>query len=254
MKNELDFLKNRAMTNRRKRMPLGKRILYILLIYIPLFFLITSISAVIVFKYVPVKYTPLMAIRSFEHRKNTNRQVYKKWTPISEIAPEMMMSVMILEDMRFIAHSGFDLIEIRKARQMQKSGQNLRGASTISQQTAKNVFLLPHRSWVRKALEAYFTVWIELIWGKKRILEVYLNVAEMGENVYGVEAAAQYYYQKPAKELSLKEAALMAACLPDPLQRKPLYPSQTMEERTEYVERTITQYPVRSLLEFMDIP
>ena len=112
MKNELDFLKNRAMTNRRKRMPLGKRILYILLIYIPLFFLITSISAVIVFKYVPVKYTPLMAIRSFEHRKNTNHQVYKTWVPISEIAPEMMMSVMILEDMRFIAHSGFDLIEI----------------------------------------------------------------------------------------------------------------------------------------------
>jgi len=210
------------------------------LFYVPLFFLISSLSAIIVFKYVSVPYTPLMAIRSLEHRKDTNYRILKEWKPLSEIAPEMTLAVMASEDIWFFKHKGFDWESIRKARRAYQAGESLRGASTISQQTAKNVFLLPYRSWVRKGLEIWFTVGIEWLWGKERIMEVYLNVVELGQGVFGVEAAAQHYFQKPAKELTIPQAALIATCLPAPRQRNPLYPTQDMERRAAHIERLIS--------------
>jgi monofunctional biosynthetic peptidoglycan transglycosylase len=207
------------------------------LLHVSLSCLLISFCTIVLFKYVPVSYTPLMALRSLENRKDLHYHTRKAWKPLSEIALEMVFAAVALEDMRFASHRGFDWEEIRKARHQHASGRKQRGASTISQQTAKNVFLLPHRSWVRKGLEAYFTLWVEWIWGKERILEVYLNVAETGPGLFGVEAAAQHYFQKPAKSLTAQEAALIASCLPNPLQRSPLHPTPSMKERIAYMER-----------------
>jgi len=214
------------------------------LVYIPLFCLLTSLVAIIVLKFVPVPYTPLMALRSIEYRKDTDYHIRREWKPLHEIGPQVAMAVMASEDIRFIIHRGFDWKSIRQARLEHAAGKELRGASTITQQTAKNVFLLPHRSWVRKGLEACFTVGIEWLWGKKRILEVYLNVVEMGPGIFGVEAAAQRYYQKPAKELTAREAMLLASCLPAPRQRNPLHPTPEMEERVETIEWIMLLLPV----------
>ena len=134
-----------------------------------------------------------------------------------EISPNLKLAVISSEDQIFPDHSGFDWKSIKKAMEYNRRKPNrIRGASTISQQVAKNVFLWQGRGWIRKALEAYFTKMIEWIWGKQRILELYLNVIEMGQGIYGAEAAAQTYFKKPAKNLSRREAALLAACLPNP--------------------------------------
>lgn len=151
-----------------------------------------------------------------------------------EISPYMKLAVMAAEDQLFPDHNGFDIKSIQKALQHnKKKPKRVRGASTISQQVAKNVFLWQGRSWVRKGLEVYFTFMIELVWGKERILEVYLNVAEMGTGIFGVEAAAQAYFKKPAKKLSRSEAAMIAACLPNPKKYK-------VKPLSKYVER---RYP-----------
>ncbi len=150
------------------------------------------------------------------------------------ISPYMKLAVMASEDQLFPDHNGFDIKSIQKALQHnKKKPKRVRGASTISQQVAKNVFLWQGRSWVRKGLEVYFTFMIELVWGKERILEVYLNVAEMGTGIFGVEAAAQAYFKKPAKKLSCSEAAMIAACLPNPKKYK-------VKPLSKYVER---RYP-----------
>lgn len=151
-----------------------------------------------------------------------------------DISPYMKLAVMASEDQLFPDHNGFDIKSIQKALQHnKKKPKRVRGASTISQQVAKNVFLWQGRSWVRKGLEVYFTFMIELVWGKERILEVYLNVAEMGTGIFGVEAAAQTYFKKPAKKLSRSEAAMIAACLPNPKKYK-------VKPLSKYVER---RYP-----------
>ena len=216
--------------------------------YILLFFLLTSLGAIMVFKYVPVRYTPLMALRRYEHRKDTSYHTQKEWKPLSEIGYEMAMAAMAAEDLRFNNHHGFDREAIRLAWIDYKKGISKRGASSITQQTAKNVFLLPHRSWLRKGMEAYFTVGIEWIWGKERILEAYLNVVETGLGIFGVEAAAQHYYQKPAKELNRREAALLASCFPVPHQRNPLYPTQNMEKRVATIEWVLSWLPTPAWL------
>ena len=218
------------------------------LIYVPLFCLFTSLAAIIVFRFVPVPCTPLMALRSFEHRKDTTCHIRKEWKPLHEISPELVMAVMIAEDIWFFKHKGFDWEAIRKTRRAHTVGKKLNGASTISQQTAKNVFLLPNRSWIRKGLEVYFTVGIEWIWGKERILEVYLNVIEMGTGIFGAEAVAQYYFQKPARQLTAREAALIAVCLPNPRQRNPLSPTQEMERRAAKIERIMDLLPIPAWL------
>jgi monofunctional biosynthetic peptidoglycan transglycosylase len=141
----------------------------------------------------------------------------RDYVNIEEMSPYARLAVISAEDQTFPDHSGFDWKSISKAREYNKRKPNrIRGASTISQQVAKNVFLWQGRSWFRKGLETYFTFMIELVWGKRRILEMYLNVSEMGKGVFGIEAAAQYYFKKPAKKLSRREAALIASCLPNP--------------------------------------
>ncbi|WP_423820412.1 monofunctional biosynthetic peptidoglycan transglycosylase [Salinimicrobium sp. TIG7-5_MAKvit] len=172
-----------------------------------------SIFMVVVYKWVPVPFTPLMAIRYFE---NPEEEIYHDWVPMEEISDNLKLAVIASEDQNFPSHNGFDYKAIQKAMEDNKKGKRVRGASTISQQTAKNVFLWPQRSWFRKGLEVYFTFWIELLWSKERILEVYLNSIEMGKGVYGAEAAAQAWFKKSAENLTAYEAAAIAAILPNP--------------------------------------
>ncbi len=157
------------------------------------------------------------------------------WCDLEEMSLEMPLAVLAAEDQRFPTHSGFDFKEIEAALETRQAGGRLRGASTLSQQTAKNAFLWNGRSWIRKGLEVYFTLMIEQVWGKRRILEVYLNIAEMGEGIYGVEAAAQHYYDKSAKELSREECAALAAVLPNPRERSPIHPSARVVQRKAWI-------------------
>lgn len=195
-----------------------------LLVRIPVALILLSIVWVTALKWMPVWYTPLMLKRSVEYREDAKFSTHKDWVPIEEISPNMIKAVIASEDNKFAEHRGFDFEEIRKMLGEHSSkGKRLRGCSTISQQTAKNVFTWCSDSWTRKVIEAYYTVLIEHIWGKERIMEVYLNVAEMGRGIYGVEAASQRYYGKAARVLTLSESAALAACLPSPLRRTPSY-------------------------------
>lgn len=208
-----------------------------------LLFFGSSIGAVILFRFVPVPVTPLMIIRAVnpqgtDAQKERERHWQHQWVGYDEISQWMPRAVVASEDGRFYQHHGFDFKEIQNALDEEKAGKRQRGASTISQQTAKNVFLWPGHSWVRKGLEAYFTVLIELFWSKERIMEVYLNSIEMGAGIYGVEAASQHYFGCTAKELSKPRAALIALCLPSPLKRDPAHPSSYMRRR----QRTIMRY------------
>jgi len=165
----------------------------------------------------PVPITPLMITRAIEHKLDGKEMVCSHdWEPLERISTNMQKAVIASEDGNFLTHHGFDFYAIQKAMKDNEKGKKLKGGSTISQQTAKNVFLWQGRSYLRKGLEAYFTVLIELIWGKERIMEVYLNSIEMGNGVYGAEAAAHYWYRKNAADLSRKEAAGIAAILPNP--------------------------------------
>lgn len=184
-----------------------------------LFFALTLLW-VLLLKWVPVRITPLMVARAVEYRGDPSFRTRQTWKSLDEISPELMKAVITAEDNKFMEHRGFDLESIRDAARTNRSrGRIARGASTISQQTAKNVFLWSGRSWVRKGFEAYFTVLIEAIWGKERIMEVYLNVIELGKGVYGAEAAARQYFHEPASKISTSQACLMAACLPNPIKR-----------------------------------
>ncbi|OFY38748.1 MAG: monofunctional biosynthetic peptidoglycan transglycosylase [Bacteroidetes bacterium GWF2_40_14] len=205
-------------------------------VYIPLSFLAVSLLSVLLLKWVPVYCTPLMIIRSVEHISDNTFKSYKTWKPLEKISPNMQMAVIASEDTRFLEHMGFDWVEIDNALDAGKKGRRIRGASTISQQTAKNVFLFPSRSWVRKGFEAYFTLGIELIWGKRRILEVYLNVAEMGRGIYGTEAAANQLFQKSAQKLTSRESSLIAATLPNPLKRRANSPSAYINSRASDIQ------------------
>jgi monofunctional glycosyltransferase len=180
-------------------------------------FFVISIGWVVVARFVPVLITPLMLIRSVEAVfEGKAPKISKQWVPMSEISPNMVKAVVASEDNLFMKHHGFSFKSMRKAWEHNKKGKRIRGGSTISQQTAKNVFLWPQRSYLRKGLEAYFTVLIELLWSKERIMEVYLNVIEMGPGIYGVQAAAKEHFGKDALKLSKGQAALIAGCLPNP--------------------------------------
>ncbi|MDR2920548.1 MAG: monofunctional biosynthetic peptidoglycan transglycosylase [Tannerella sp.] len=193
---------------------------------------IFSILLVIIYKFVPVYYTPLMFIRMYEQK---TIKIEHQWVPVKKISQSMIQAVIASEDNLFMEHNGFDVKQIRVAREEAKKGGRIRGASTISQQTAKNVFLWPGKSYLRKGLEAYFTILIEWIWGKERIIEVYLNSIEMGKGVYGVEAAAKNFYGKYAYQLTNGESALIAAILPNPLKRNPSKPSAYLQERQQNI-------------------
>ena len=205
-----------------------------------LWFFAISIGLVILYKWMPVPVTPLMVIRTVQQTVNGDEIVWKHdWEPIDNISKNLQLAVICSEDQNFLNHSGFDMKAIEKAIEYNKKGKRTRGASTISQQTAKNVFLWPHRSWLRKGLEVYFTFLIELIWSKERIMEVYLNRVEMGKGVYGAEAAAQYWFKKPASKLRKQEAAAIAAVLPNPLRYRAHPATNYIQGRKNWISRQI---------------
>ncbi len=199
---------------------------------IVLLFFGSTILAVLIYKWCPVYVTPLMIIRCAQQvSRGEKLRMKHHWVPLDSMSIYMPVAVMASEDQRFLDHNGFDFIEINKSLEERRSGKRFRGGSTISQQTAKNVFLWPKASWVRKGLEAYFTVLIELIWGKERIMEVYLNSIEMGDGIYGAEAVAQQHFGRRAITLTRPNCALVAATLPNPLKYSSKAPSSYMLKR-----------------------
>ena len=180
--------------------------------------------------------TPLMFIRCAQQVKHGEKiRLRHHWVPLSEISPSLPVAVMASEDQRFLEHHGFDFGEIGKAIKERKAGKRNRGASTISQQTAKNVFLWPRASWFRKGLEVYFTGLIEIMWSKRRIMEVYLNCIEMGDGIYGAEAVSQLNFGYPASDLTKANCALIAATLPNPLRYSSKSPSPYMLKRQTWI-------------------
>ncbi len=182
-----------------------------------LWFVLGSIIWVLAYRFINPPITLLMLQRNFERKADDKpTKMEKKWVEFEEISDNMKRAAVSAEDQLFLNHMGFDINAIEKAYANNAKGKKIRGGSTISQQTAKNVFLWPGRSFIRKGLEAYFTLLIELLWSKERILEVYLNVIEMGDGIYGAEAAAQAYYGKSCRNLTKNQASLIAACFPNP--------------------------------------
>lgn len=205
-----------------------------------LWFIALSILSVIIFKWVPVPITPLMITRAIENKMDGKDMILTHdWEPIENISPNLQKAVIASEDGNFLKHNGFDFNAMQKAFKNNQKGKRLKGGSTISQQTAKNVFLWQGRSYLRKGLEAYFTVLIELIWGKERIMEVYLNSIEMGNGVYGAEAAAQHWYRKSAADLTKQEAAGIAAILPNPRKYKATNSSSYIQRRKGKIVRVM---------------
>lgn len=206
-----------------------KAILLRILTYSMVLFFTISTVTTILFIWINPHYTWLMVLKWHLPKADGGAVKFRhEWVSIDAISPQMVLAVVAAEDGKFMEHNGFDWESIKKARKYNQRGRKLRGASTISQQTAKNVFLWPKRSWIRKGLEAYFTLLIETFWTKERIMEVYLNVAEMGKGIYGVEAAAKEYYHKSAAKLTRYEAAMIATTLPAPAKRNPAKPSSYM--------------------------
>lgn len=204
-----------------------------------------TIGITLLYRFVPVPFTPLMIIRLFEEpRAGQKHRLYHDWVSYHQISPHLTKAVIASEDQKFMDHWGFDLQALEKAYKRNQKGKKRKlGGSTISMQTAKNVYLWPGRTWVRKAFEAYFTGLIELLWSKQRIMEVYLNSIEMGPGIYGAEAAAQAWFNKPASQLTAKEAARIAACLPDPRRRNPARPSAYVAGRAGKIQRMVRQLP-----------
>jgi monofunctional biosynthetic peptidoglycan transglycosylase len=201
-----------------------------------LWFIILSVGTVVLTRFIPVYYTPLMFIRAAESTLNGEKpKIVRTWTPIDHISRNMVQAVIASEDNLFMHHHGFSVEDIQKAMEHNKKGKRIHGGSTISQQTAKNVFLWPGRTWVRKGLEAYFTVLIEFFWSKERIMEVYLNVIETGKGIYGVQAASETYFGKDASRLSKSQAALIAVCLPNPRRFSPAHPSPYILRRKNQI-------------------
>lgn len=202
-------------------------------------FFASTILAVVALKVMPVWVTPLMLIRAAESiGKGEMPVMHHTWVPMEDMTPNMPKAVMASEDQRFLMHHGFDFDAIQKAvERNMKAGKKKYGASTISQQTAKNVFLWPGRSWLRKGLEMYFTTLIEFIWGKERIMEVYLNSIEMGNGIYGVEAVAEHNFGKTAATLTKQDCALIAATLPNPRKFSSKDPSKYMLKRQRQIVR-----------------
>ena len=203
-----------------------------------LLFFGSTILFVCIYKWVPVYYTPLMLIRKMEANKEGRElRTIHHWVPLEDITPDMPIAVMASEDQLFLQHNGFDMKAIEQARKEAAQGKRRRGASTISQQTAKNVFLWPNSTWVRKGFEVYFTFLIEKIWGKERIMEVYLNSIEMGDGIYGVDAVAHEHFNCDASQLTRLQCALIAATLPNPRRFSSKHPSSYMYKRQRQIKR-----------------
>ena len=217
----------------KKRFPKIWRFLLRFMLWVFVF----SIASVIIFRWLPVPVTPLMLIQcisqSFDSKRNL--KLKKDWVPLEEISPNLQLAVVCSEDQNFLEHYGFDMDAIEKAMEHNKNHKRKRGASTISQQTAKNIFLYDGRNWIRKGLEVYFTALIELIWNKERIMEVYLNVIEFGDGIYGAEAASQQFFHTSAKNLTRNQAALLASVLPAPRRFSAVHPSLYIRGRQGWI-------------------
>jgi monofunctional biosynthetic peptidoglycan transglycosylase len=219
----------------RSNRSLGKRLFRILRLAV-LAFLLSSVGATLFYGVVPPPITPLMLIRSAEQLGDGKpMRLAKDWVPMDEISPRMVEAVIAAEDQNFYRHRGFDWESIVAAFAINRQGKRKLGASTISQQTAKNLFLWPDRSWARKGLEAWFTFLMETFWTKRRLLTVYLNVIEMGDGIYGVEAASRHYFSKPASRLTRNEAAMLAAVLPNPRRWSPHRPTPYLYRRQAWI-------------------
>ncbi len=207
--------------------------------------MVSTVLAVAVYRWLPVPITPLMVIRCVQNIHNgETAAIHHKWVPLKQISPYLPVAVMASEDQNFMHHHGFDFNAIQDAAIERLEGKRSRGGSTISQQTAKNVFLWPQSSWLRKGFEVYFTVLIELMWPKERIMEVYLNSIEMGPNIYGAEAVAQRHFGCSARKLRRSDCALIAATLPNPLRFSSLAPSGYMRKRQKKIEQEMRHIPL----------
>ncbi len=219
-----------------------KKALKSLLLFI-LLFVFSSVMHVLCVGFFHVTWTPLIVIRNNKAvSTNPEYSPQQHYIPLDSISPNLILAVMCAEDQKFPKHNGFDFEAIEKAIVYNKKNENKRGASTISQQTAKNVFMWPGKNLVRKGFEAYYTFLIETLWSKKRIMEAYLNVIEMGDGIYGADAAAHYYYDKPAAELTEREAASIAAVLPNPILFNPLHLNEKMMRKRQNIIKFMHKY------------
>lgn len=221
----------------KKSKPIRKKILKWLK-YAVLLFFGSTLFFVLLYRFVNPPVTPLMVSRVIGQIIHGEKvKMSKQWVSLDKISPDLQLAVVASEDNLFLEHHGFDFNAIDKAQAYneRKKGKKVHGASTISQQTAKNVFLWSGRSWVRKGFEVYFTVMIEFVWPKKRIMEVYLNVIEMGDGIYGAEMASESYFNKPAAKLTRSEAALIAAILPNPRKWSPAHPTGYLQSRQDWI-------------------
>lgn len=224
------------------------RRLWKVVIKLAIAFIAISFAWVLLYRWVPVKWTPLMLKRSIQNIEQKDYRNARTWVDIDEISPVMVRAVLASEDGRFMEHWGFDLKELYKMnKEHQSKGKKIRGCSTISQQVAKNCFTFCGRSWWRKGFEAYYTILIELLWSKERIMEVYLNVAETGKGLFGVEAASRKYFGRGASKLNIHQAVSIACVLPNPYVRNPKTVSQKNQTKynTTYRRTEITPYPFK---------
>ncbi|MCC9137998.1 monofunctional biosynthetic peptidoglycan transglycosylase [Pontibacter silvestris] len=224
-----------------KKKQMGLRQLKLAFVKLVLSLLLLSIAWVLLYRWVAPPATLHMVKRRAEAGKAEREEpeILYKFIALEEMSEQLPLAVVASEDQLFPVHQGFDFNAIKGAFKGNRKGNNIRGGSTISQQVAKNVFLWHGRSYLRKAIEAYFTVLIEVLWGKERIIEVYLNIAEMGDGVFGVEAASQKFFGKPAMDLKRREAALLAAVLPNPIKFSAKNPSSYVRTRRSRISRAM---------------
>ena len=222
------------------------RLIKRILVRTVLAFVALSVLWVLLYGWVPVRWTPLMLKRTVQNIGTEGYRNVRVWVDLEDISPVMVRAVLASEDGRFMEHDGFDVQEIIKMRKDHRTkGKKIRGCSTISQQVAKNCFTFCGRSWWRKGFEAYYTVLIELLWSKERIMEVYLNIAEIGKGVFGVESAARKFFERPASRLNTHQAVSIACVLPNPLTRNPRTVSQKYSRKynVTYKRTQQTLYP-----------
>ncbi|HTF03181.1 MAG TPA: monofunctional biosynthetic peptidoglycan transglycosylase [Bacteroidia bacterium] len=218
------------------------RLFFLFLLRFFVFSVSFSVVLVLVLKWLPIGWTPLMFFREMGDKIPEKTPVRHEWITVNEIPPALELAVVCTEDQRFLTHYGFDFEQIKEAMDEAESGGRNRGASTITQQTAKNVFLWPTSSWIRKGFETWFTILIETLWGKERILEVYLNSIEFGAGIYGCEAASQFFFNKPASKMSNAECARLAVVLPNPLKYNAGKPGKYVTRRQAWALQQMRNY------------
>ncbi|WP_411727088.1 monofunctional biosynthetic peptidoglycan transglycosylase [Methyloglobulus sp.] len=207
--------------------------------FLLVFFLFFSVGSCALLRWLPPPTSAFMVYRHYEDIVDDGsfKAIRYRWVNAKNISPHAASAVMAAEDQHFFQHSGFDLDSIQSSIDIYMDGGKLRGASTLSQQVAKNLFLTPAKSFLRKGIEAWFTLLIELLWSKERILEIYLNIAEFGDHLFGIEAASQHYFGIPAKNINRSQAALLAATLPNPILLKAAHPSRFLLKRQRWILR-----------------